>query len=70
MTESPYYTTDEAATILRKHRDTIQRMCKRGAIAGAQKIGHDWLIPKTSIDPPTSQQKPATPPEQKERHTA
>ena len=62
MQESPYYTSEQAAVILQKHPDTVRRLCQKGKIEGARKIGGEWLIPRISIDPPAiSQQKPATP---------
>jgi hypothetical protein len=49
------------ADILQRHIDTIRRMCKQGTLEGARKIGHDWYIPCTTIDPPAPHQKPTTP---------
>jgi excisionase family DNA binding protein len=69
MQESPYYTPEQAAIILQKHTDTVRRLCQKGKIEGARKIGGEWLIPRSSIDPPAPQEKPATPQKQKE-HTA
>jgi hypothetical protein len=38
--ESPYYTLGQAATIiLQKHPDTVRRLCQKGKIEGARKIG-------------------------------
>jgi len=67
MQESPYYTPEQAAIILQKHPDTVRRLCNRGKIEGARKIGGEWLIPRQSIDPPPPPQKPPTP--QKEQTT-
>ncbi len=68
MQESPYYTPEQAAIILQKHPDTVRRLCQRGKIEGARKIGGEWLIPRANIDPPPpTAQKPASPQEQKER---
>ena len=61
MQESPYYTSDQAAIILQKHPDTIRRLCKRGELEGARKIGGEWYIPRTTIDPPIPHEKLATP---------
>ncbi len=58
--ESPYYTVEQAAIIIQKTADTVRRLCQRGAISGARKIGKEWLIPRASIDPaplPTTQQQ-------------
>jgi excisionase family DNA binding protein len=62
--ESPYYTPEQAAVIIQKTADTVRRLCQRGAIPGARKIGREWLIPRASIDPaplPTQQQHRQTP---------
>ncbi|MBV8822252.1 MAG: helix-turn-helix domain-containing protein [Ktedonobacteraceae bacterium] len=60
MQESPYYTPEQAAIILQKHPDTVRRLCQRGKIEGARKIGGEWLIPRATIDPfPPTTQKPA-----------
>ncbi len=67
MQESPYYTPEQAAIILQKHPDTVRRLCNRGKIEGARKIGGEWLIPRQSTDPPSLPQKPPTP--QKEQTT-
>ncbi len=69
MQESPYYTPEQAAIILQKHPDTVRRLCQKGKIDGARKIGGEWLIPRTTIDPPAPQQKPATLQVQKEQTT-
>lgn len=61
MQESPYYTPEQAAVILQKHPDTVRRLCNRGKIEGARKIGGEWLIPRLSIDPPPQSQKTPTP---------
>ena len=66
MQESPYYTPEQAAIILQKHPDTVRRLCKRGELEGARKIGGEWYIPRTTIDPPAPIEKPATPQERKE----
>lgn len=67
MQESPYYTSEQAAVILQKRADTVRRLCQRGAIPGARKIGREWLIPRTSIDPtPLPKQVPPTSQQEKE----
>ena len=58
MQESPYYTPEQAAIVLQKHPDTVRRLCQRGKIEGARKIGGEWLIPRATIDPfPLTAQK-------------
>lgn len=46
-----YYTTSQAAKILRVTADTVKRYCNQSPprIKG-EKIGREWLIPKSSID--------------------
>jgi excisionase family DNA binding protein len=61
MQDSPYYTPEQASVILQKHPDTIRRLCQKGKLEGARKIGGEWLIPRISIDPQPLAQKPATP---------
>lgn len=51
MLESPYYTSEQATIILQKNVDTVRRLCQKGKIEGARKIGGEWLIPRSSIDP-------------------
>ncbi len=67
MQGSPYYTAEQAATILQKHPDTIRRLCKRGELAGARKFGGEWYIPRATIDPPAATEQPASTHEQKEQ---
>jgi excisionase family DNA binding protein len=62
--ESPYYTSEQAAIILQKTPDTVRRLCQRGEIPGARKIGREWLIPRASIDPTPPAQK-TTPAQQR-----
>ena len=61
MQESPWYTSEQASIILQRHPDTIRRLCQKGRLEGARKFGGEWYIPRTTIDPPTPQEKPATP---------
>jgi excisionase family DNA binding protein len=68
MQESPYYTPEQAAIVLQKHPDTVRRLCQKGKIEGARKFGGEWLIPRSSIDPPVTQQKPTTPRERSSPH--
>jgi excisionase family DNA binding protein len=60
--ESPWYTSEQAAVILQKHPDTVRRLCNKGKIEGARKIGGEWLIPRTAIDPPVPPQHKPVPP--------
>jgi excisionase family DNA binding protein len=46
----PYLSTTEAAEALGVARITIIKWAKSGKIAGAQKIGRDWIIPRQSLD--------------------
>lgn len=66
MTLSPYYTVDEIAEMLHTHVETVRKWCRDGRLEGARKFGKDWFIPRTTIDPPKPQQKPAPLHEQKE----
>lgn len=61
MQKSPWYTSEQAAGILQKHIDTIRRLCKQGKLEGARKIGSEWYIPCTTIDPPAPHQSSTTP---------
>ena len=51
--EPQFFTVEEAAAILRVHPETIRRMCKRGELKGARKVGDTWRIPRSAIYPPT-----------------
>lgn len=46
-----YYTTGQAAKILRVAPDTVKRYCNQypPRIIG-EKVGRDWMIPKSEID--------------------
>lgn len=46
--DKAYYTTQEAAAILRLHVKTIERNCRNGSIR-ARRIGGLWKIPATSL---------------------
>jgi excisionase family DNA binding protein len=66
MQESPWYTSDQAAIVLQRHPETIRKLCKQGKLEGARKIGGEWYIPRTTIDPPAPTQQPATLQQEKE----
>ena len=69
MQESPYYTAEQAAIILQKHPDTVRRLCQKGKIEGARKIGGEWLIPRVTIDPPPPTTQKSAPPQEQKEHT-
>jgi excisionase family DNA binding protein len=51
MTGKKYFTSAEAAEILELTRDTVQHYCQgESPKINAEKIGRDWLIPKSEID--------------------
>lgn len=58
MTDSPYYTTEEAARILRRQPYTIRRRCATGRYPGARKDGGEWLIPRELVRAPEPQGEP------------
>ncbi len=45
------YTVDEVADLLRLNRQTVLRMCRSGELAGAQKVGAHWRIPRATLAP-------------------
>jgi len=47
-----YVTLDEAAGILRIHRDTLTARLQEHKIPGAFKIGRQWRIPRAAVEPP------------------
>ena len=59
--EELYYTTSEAAAIVKKSSKTVANWCAAGKIPGAVKTpGGDWLIPVDFLKP-----KPKPEPEKK-----
>lgn len=46
-----YFTTAQAAKILHVTPDTVKRYCNQDPPRiGGEKVGRDWMIPKSSID--------------------
>lgn len=45
-----YLTTAQAAALLNVSPVTVKRWCQQGKVKGAIKPGHDWLIPRESLD--------------------
>jgi len=54
-----FYTTKEAAEILRLTRVSIERMCRKGRIQ-AIKSGRNWLIPESTLEDLTRFQRTST----------
>ena len=48
--DSTVLTIDEVAPLLRVSSDTIYRLATREELGG-RKIGHDWRIPRSAIEP-------------------
>ena len=51
MTDDRWYTTAEAARLLKVTRYTIRKWLRSGTLKG-RKVGRGWLIAKTSVLPP------------------
>lgn len=47
--ESPYLTTAEVASIIRKTPDYVARQCAKDAIKSI-KLGNDWRIHRDDVD--------------------
>lgn len=46
-----YYTTKQAAKLLHVDPDTVKRYCNAAPPKiKAEKVGRDWMIPKSSLD--------------------
>ena len=50
VTQPVFLTCAQAAEIIGVKPATVKRWCQDGKIDGAIKPGHDWLIPRKSID--------------------
>lgn len=54
MNQEKIYTADEVSKMLRVHRKTVGRLCKRGDFPGAYKTGpavnSHWRIPQSALD--------------------
>lgn len=46
-----YLTAKEVAEILHVHYRTVRRMCDRGELRGAIRVGRDWRIPPSALKP-------------------
>lgn len=44
-----YLTPDEIAERFRIHPRTVRRLCKRGDLRGAVKVGRQWRIPADAV---------------------
>lgn len=54
-----YLTSQQAADSLGLTRRRIRQLCESGQIAGAVKLGRDWMIPpKFKVCPPPKKAKP------------
>lgn len=42
--------TTEAIEMTGYDRSHIVKLCKLGKLPGARKIGHDWIIPRSSVE--------------------
>ena len=41
---------EEAAKILGYEKSSVTLLCRKGKLEGAFRIGHQWLIPRTTIE--------------------
>jgi len=44
-----YVTAMQAAELLGRGIRIVAKLCQEGRLAGAEKIGNAWLIPRTSV---------------------
>ena len=52
MTErDQWYTVEEAADILKVHKDTLRRWLREGKLR-ARKVGKGWRVPRSEVMPP------------------
>lgn len=45
-----YIPMSEAVAIIGVHRSYIAKLCANGKLAGAAKVGRNWLIPRASAE--------------------
>lgn len=45
-----YVTVSQAAEIMAKDVSQIARLCRQGKLAGAVKMGPNWVIPRASVE--------------------
>jgi excisionase family DNA binding protein len=43
-------TTTEAARVLRCSAANVRKMCRRGRLPGAVRVGRDWFVPRSAIE--------------------
>lgn len=55
--DETFLSVTEAAKILNLGRTQILRLCNQGRLAGAQKVGNGWIIPKSSVETYTPGEK-------------
>lgn len=63
MTTPEVLTVDEAAARFRVHPRTVRRLCNRGELPGAFRVGRQWRIPSAAADALTSPDPIDTAPE-------
>ena len=45
-----YISADEAAKILDYRKESITLLCRQGKFEGVKRIGHQWFIPRSSVE--------------------
>jgi len=45
-----YISADEAAKILDYRKESITLLCRQGKFEGVKRIGHQWFIPRNSVE--------------------
>ena len=45
-----YISADEAAKILNYRKESISLLCRKDKFEGAKRIGHQWFIPRNSVE--------------------
>jgi len=45
-----YISADEAAKILDYRKESISLLCRQGKFEGVKRIGHQWFIPRSSVE--------------------
>ena len=50
MEIADYVTIPEAMGIMDIDTSHIARLCRQGKLAGARKLGPNWIIPRTSVE--------------------
>ncbi len=65
-----YFTTAQAAKILRVSTDTIKKYCQEPQRIKGEKIGHSWMIPKSAVEEYLSEESATGRPKNRRRKTA